>query len=65
MTPYQCRAARALLDMSQTELSGAAIVPLVIVEDFEAQRSTPTEDNVSPTSRIRRGFCENAIIFAM
>ncbi len=46
MTSYQCRAARALLDMTQVELSGAAMVPLVIVEDFEAERSTPSEDNL-------------------
>ena len=46
MTPAQCRAARALLDISQTELSGAAVVPRVVLEDFEAGRSTPSDDNL-------------------
>ena len=36
MTPGQCRAARALLDMSEAQLTQAAVVPRRVVEDFEA-----------------------------
>ena len=36
MTPAQCRAARALLDISIDELHGSSVVPRVIIEAFEA-----------------------------
>ena len=36
MTPAQCRAARALLDISIDELHGSSVVPRVIIETFEA-----------------------------
>ena len=35
MTPAQCRAARALLDWSQTQLAGAAGLGLASIADFE------------------------------
>jgi transcriptional regulator with XRE-family HTH domain len=38
MSPAQCRAARALLDWSQSELAGAAKVGLSTVVDFERER---------------------------
>src|SRR3974377_1373064 len=38
MTPAQCRAARALLDMTQSELAGAAGPWLSTVLDFEKER---------------------------
>jgi hypothetical protein len=38
------------------ELVGAGVVPRVIVEDFEAARSTPSEDNVG----AMRTVLENA-----
>jgi predicted transcriptional regulator len=41
MTPAQCRAARALLDMSHAELAGRAVVPAAIIADFEAGALTP------------------------
>jgi predicted transcriptional regulator len=41
MTPAQCRAARALIDMTQAELAGAAIVPPTLVADYEAGSVTP------------------------
>ena len=37
MTPAQCRAARALINLSITELSGAAVVPVTTIWDFEAE----------------------------
>ena len=36
MTPAQCRAARALLDISIDERQGSSVVPRVIIEAFEA-----------------------------
>jgi hypothetical protein len=35
MTPAQCRAARALINMSQARLSHVAVVPITSVRDFE------------------------------
>jgi len=35
MTPAQCRAARALVKMSQAKLAQRAIVPITAVRDFE------------------------------
>ena len=41
MTPEQCRAARAWLDMSQTDLAKAAKVSQSTVKDFESGSRTP------------------------
>jgi DNA-binding XRE family transcriptional regulator len=38
MTPAQCRAARALLDMNQSELARAAGLGLSTIVDFEKER---------------------------
>jgi hypothetical protein len=35
MTPAQCRAGRALINMLQARLSHVAVVPLTSVRDFE------------------------------
>jgi transcriptional regulator with XRE-family HTH domain len=35
MRPALCRAARALLNMSQADLAGAAVVPLAVIADYE------------------------------
>ena len=35
MTPGQCRAARALIAISQADLARAAVVPVASVADFE------------------------------
>ncbi len=35
ITPAQCRAARALIDISAAQLSGVAVVPRLVIEDFE------------------------------
>ena len=36
ITPAQCRAARALVELSTTQLSGLAVIPRVVIEEFES-----------------------------
>ena len=40
MTPAQCRAGRALLDMSQTQLAELANLGLSTVVDFESEKAS-------------------------
>ena len=35
MTPAQCRAARGLVNMSMVQLAAAAVVPILVIYDFE------------------------------
>lgn len=44
MTPAQCRAARALLEMTQTGLAKLAELGLSTVVDFERQRRNVSDD---------------------
>jgi transcriptional regulator with XRE-family HTH domain len=44
MTPSQCRAARSLLDMTQSQLANAAELGLSTVVDFERERRSVSEE---------------------
>jgi DNA-binding transcriptional regulator YiaG len=60
MTPAQCRAARALLDLTQSELARAADLGLSTVVDFEKQRRLVSEEAVKA---IRRALEQSGIEF--
>ena len=47
MTPAQCRAARALLDLTQTQLAEAAGFGLSTVVDFERLRREVSADAIA------------------
>jgi transcriptional regulator with XRE-family HTH domain len=46
MTPAQCRAARALIGMSQPQLAFASVVSLGAIIDFEAEATTPKDEDL-------------------
>jgi hypothetical protein len=46
MTPAQCRAARALINMTINELAAKAVVPTTTVWDYEADIAAPHQANL-------------------
>lgn len=56
MTPEQCRAARAWLDISQEDLAKLAKVSLSTVRDFEKGRRTPIENNLNAITMSLESF---------
>jgi transcriptional regulator with XRE-family HTH domain len=60
MTPAQCRAARALLDMTQSQLAKAAELGLSTVVDFEKGRRQVSEEAVQ---RIQAALKQAGIEF--
>src|SRR6476660_1932744 len=61
MTPAQCRAARALLGMNQSELALAGNVGLSTVVDFEKKRRQLSEDAVEA---MRSALERQGIVFS-
>jgi len=47
ITPAQCRAGRALVELDQAELAERANVSRNVVVDFEKGRRTPTSNNLA------------------
>jgi transcriptional regulator with XRE-family HTH domain len=60
MNSHQCRAGRALLKWSQTQLAETAGVSLSTVNDFEIDKREPRSDNLAA---IRRAFEEAGVEF--
>lgn len=60
MTGAQCRAARALLDISQTELAAIAKVGANLVRDFEHDKRLPRDTSIR---RIRAALVVSGIEF--
>ena len=71
MTPEQCRAARAWLSWSQTELAERAQIGLSTLKDFEAGKREPIANNRKAIQAVleREGFdfsfsVENGEVYA-
>ena len=55
MTPAQCRAARGLVEWSQSELAAASNLSLSTIRDFEKGRRVPTKNNLAAMLRALEG----------
>lgn len=60
IVPEQCRAGRALVNMSQETLAAAAKVGLSTIRNFEAGRSIPVTNNLEA---IRRSLESAGVVF--
>jgi transcriptional regulator with XRE-family HTH domain len=59
VTPAQCRAARGLINMSMAQLAAAAVVPVVVIYDFEAGFGKPkAEDLTAMQAALERAGVE-------
>jgi hypothetical protein len=59
MTPAQCRAARGLINMNMAQLAAAAVVPILVIFDFEGGWGKPkAEDIASLRTALERAGVE-------
>jgi hypothetical protein len=52
MTPAQCRAARALIEMSLNDLAAKAVVPPMAIWDLEAAFAAPNEADINAMKTV-------------
>jgi predicted transcriptional regulator len=52
ITPAQCRAARALVEMDQGTLADSAMVSRSVIIDFENGRRVPMRNNLAAIQRV-------------
>jgi predicted transcriptional regulator len=52
ITPAQCRAARALVEMDQAVLARRAVVPRNVIVDFEKGSRIPLANNLAAITRV-------------
>lgn len=60
MSPAQCRAARGLLNLSQTELANLANVSLRTVQNFEGEKREPIPATLDA---LKRALDDAGVIF--
>ena len=60
MTPAQCRAARALIDMTQADIAGDVVVTTTLIADYEAGVSAPREADLKA---IREALDPSSTLF--
>jgi len=58
MTPAQCRAARALVDVSEAKLAHVAVVPITAVRDFELTGKARPPDIEAIRAELERAGVE-------
>ncbi len=51
ISPAQCRAARGLVEMNQSDLATAASISRNVIVDFEKGRRVPTRNNLTAIRR--------------
>ena len=47
MTPAQCRAGRALINMNMAQLAAAAVMPILVIFDFEGGWGKPKPEDLA------------------
>lgn len=60
LSPELCRAARGLLDWTQSELAEVAEVSRSTIRDFEGHRH---DIHRATSAQLRRAFEDNAVVF--
>jgi hypothetical protein len=51
VTPAQCRAGRALVNINMAQLAAAAVVPILVIFDFEGGWGKPKPEDIDAIQR--------------